>query len=76
MGMTSQGKVEVGITASIEKMNNRKVVIRTANEIADVKANKVYLWLYDHHEEIDFTEELELGFEIIDSQKSPKSNGF
>ncbi len=76
MGMTSQGKVEVGITASIEKMNNRKVVIRTVNEIADVKANKVYLWLYDHHEEIDFTEELELGFEIIDSQKSPTNNGF
>jgi len=76
MGMTSQGKKEVGITASIEKMNNRKVVIRTSNKIENVKSNKVYLWLYDHHKEIDFTEELELGFEIIDSQKSVLNNGF
>lgn len=66
MGMTSVGKKEIGITSSIEKMNNRKVVIQTASEI---KANKIYLWLYDHHQEIDFTEELELGFEVIDSQK-------
>ncbi|MBA6357001.1 MULTISPECIES: hypothetical protein [unclassified Colwellia] len=70
MGMTAQGKKEVGITANIEKMNNQKVVIQTSHEIAGVIANKVYLWLYDHHTEIDFTEELELGFVIIDSQKS------
>ncbi len=76
MGMTLQGKREVGITASIEKMNNRKVVIRTANEIANLKSEKVYLWLYDHHEEIDFTEELELGFVIIDSQRSSVDNKF
>jgi len=76
MGMTSQGKKEVGITASIEKMNNRKVVIRTENELEHVKANKVYLWLYDHHKEIDFAEELELGFEIMDSQKSSANNQF
>ena len=76
MGMTAQGKKEVGMTASIEKINNLKVVIQTANEIADIKANKVYLWLYDHHIEIDFTEELELGFEIIDSQKSTENQGF
>jgi hypothetical protein len=76
MGMTSQGKIEVGITASIEKMNNRKVVIQTSNEIEDVKANKLYLWLYDHHKEIGFTDELELGFEIIDSQKSSVNNKF
>jgi hypothetical protein len=66
LGMTSVGKKEVGITSSIEKMNNRKVVIQTASEI---KANKIYLWLYDHHQEINFSEELELGFEVIDSQK-------
>lgn len=76
MGMTSQGKKEVGIGAIIDKMNNRKVVIQTPNEIKDVKANKVYLWLYDHHEALDFTEELELGFEVIDSQKSSSNNQF
>ncbi|PKI12634.1 hypothetical protein [Colwellia sp. 12G3] len=76
MGMSPQGKREVGITASIEKMNNRKVVIRTSNEIENIKSQKIYLWLYDHHKEIDFTEELELGFEIIDSQKSSLKNGF
>jgi len=76
MGMTSQGKKEVGITASIEKMNNRKVVIRTSNKLEDIKANKVYLWLYDHHEEVDFNKELELGFEIIDSQISTANSGF
>jgi len=76
MGMTSQGKKEVGITASIEKMNNRKVVIKTPNKLADIKANKVYLWLYDHHEEVDFDKELELGFEIIDSQVSPVNHNF
>jgi hypothetical protein len=76
MGMTSQGKKEVGITASIEKMSNQKVVIQTSGELEDVKANKLYLWLYDHHKEIDFTEELELGFVIIDSQKSSVSNKF
>lgn len=76
MGMTSQGKKEVGITASIEKMNNRKVVIKTANKIDDIKANKVYLWLYDHHEEIEFDKELELGFEIIDSQTSAVNTHF
>ena len=70
MGMTSVGKKEVGITSSIEKMNNRKVVIQTASEIT---ANKIYLWLYDHHQDIDFSEELELGFEVIDSQKSSNS---
>ena len=76
MGMTVQGKKEVGITASIEKMNNRKVVIRTSNEIENIKSSKVYLWLYDHHKEIDFTEDLELGFEVIDSQKSSGSSPF
>ena len=76
MGMTSQGKKEVGITATIEKMNNRKVVIRTDNEIEHVKANKLYLWLYDHHKDIDFTEELELGFEVVDSQKSTLHNKY
>ncbi|RHW77777.1 hypothetical protein [Colwellia sp. RSH04] len=76
MGMTSQGKKEVGISASIEKMTNLKVVIRTDNELTGVKANKVYLWLYDHHEEIAFDEELELGFEIIDSQESSLNNSF
>lgn len=76
MGMTCQGKKEVGITASIEKMNNRKVVIQTTYKLEHVKASKVYLWLYDHHEEIDFTEELELGFVIMDSQKSPVNNKF
>ena len=76
MGMTTQGKVDIGVTASIEKMNNRKVVIRTTNEIRDIKSNKVYLWLYDHHEEVDFSEELELGFVIIDSQKSSTNNTF
>ncbi|MFT5756464.1 MAG: hypothetical protein ACI9LM_001181 [Alteromonadaceae bacterium] len=76
MGMTPQGKKGVGISASIEKMNNRKVVIHTSNEIRDVKANKLYLWLYDHHKEIDFAEELELGFVIIDSQKSSVNNKF
>jgi len=76
MGMTSQGKKEVGISASIEKMNNRKVVIRTAIELEHVEASKVYLWLYDHHKEIDFTEELELGFVIMDSQKSSVNNKF
>lgn len=76
MGMTSQGKKEVGITAKIEKMSNRKVVIKSTNEIKNIKSNKVYLWLYDHHKEIDFTEELELGFEVIDSQKSSTKNSF
>jgi len=76
MGMTAQGKKEVGITANIEKMNNRKVVIQTINEIKGIKSNKVYLWLYDHHKEVDFAEELELGFEIIDSQKSSVNNKF
>ncbi len=76
MGMTSQGKKEVGITAHIEKMNNHTVVIQTSGEIADIKANKVYLWLYDHHKEIDFTEELELGFVVIDSQRSSTNNKF
>ncbi len=70
MGMTSHGKKEVGITASIEKMNNRRIAIKTSNAIDNIKANKVYLWLYDHHEEIGFDQELELGFEIIDSKKS------
>ena len=70
MGMTSQGKKEVGITASIERMSNIKVVIKTPNKLEDIKANKMYLWLYDHHEEVDFNKELELGFEIIDSQIS------
>jgi len=70
MGMTSQGKKEVGITASIEKMSNIKVVIKTPTKLEDIKANKVYLWLYDHHEDVDFNKELELGFEIIDSQIS------
>ncbi len=76
MGMTSQGKKEVGITASIEKMNNKKVVIKTATQIDDIKANKLYLWLYDHHKEIEFDKELELGFEIIDSQKSALNSHF
>ncbi|MDP7591289.1 MAG: hypothetical protein QF552_01055 [Litorilituus sp.] len=76
MGMTSQGKKEVGITAIIEKMNTQKVIVQTSNEIDDIKANKVYLWLYDHHKEINFTEELELGFEIIDSQRSTVNNKF
>jgi len=76
MGMTSLGKKEVGLTATIEKMNNRKVVIKTLNEIEDIKANKVYLWLYDHHKEIGFDKELELGFEIIDSQRSLANNNF
>lgn len=76
MGMTAQGKKEIGITANIEKMTNLKVIIQTSVELDDVKANKVYLWLYDHHEAIDFTQELELGFEIIDSQKSTKNNKF
>lgn len=76
MGMTSQGKKEVGITASIERMSNIKVVIKTQTKIEDIKANKVYLWLYDHHEDIDFNKELELGFEIIDSQISSVNNRF
>jgi len=76
MGMTSQGKKEVGISASIEKMTNLKVVIRTENELPGVNANKVYLWLYDHHKEIAFDEELELGFEIIDSQESSLKGSF
>ena len=76
MGMTSQGKKEVGITATIEKMNNRKVVIKTSNKIEDIKSNKVYLWLYDHHKEIEFEKELELGFEIIDSQVSSANYKF
>jgi hypothetical protein len=76
MGMTSEGKIEVGITASIEKMNNRKVVIRTSSAIENITSNKLYLWLYDHHEEIDFAEELELGFVIVDSQKSSENNKF
>ena len=76
MGMTSQGKKEVGITASIEKMNNRKVVIKTASKIDHIKANKLYLWLYDHHKELKFDKELELGFEIIDSQISSINTNF
>lgn len=76
MGMTSQGKKEVGITARIEKMNNRKVVISTEHELEHVKANKVYLWLYDHHQDIEFTEELELGFEILDSQHCVANNKY
>jgi len=76
MGMTSQGKKEVGISANIEKMTNLKVVIRTANQLQGITANKVYLWLYDHHEEINFSEELELGFEIIDSQESSFNSSF
>lgn len=76
MGMTSQGKKEIGITASIDKMNNQKVVIKTPNEIEEIKANKVYLWLYDHDKEIEFDKELELAFEIIDSQKSSVNNNF
>lgn len=76
MGMTSKGKKEIGISASIEKMNNRKVVIQTSREIQDVKNKAVYLWLYDHHKEIDFAEELELGFIILDSQKSSINNKF
>ena len=39
MGMTSQGKKEVGITASIEKINNRKVVIQTEYKLEHVKAS-------------------------------------
>jgi len=74
MGMTSQGKKAVGISAVIDKMNNRKVVIQTSHEISDIKANKLYLWLYDHHKDIDFTEELELGFEIVDSQRASQNN--
>jgi hypothetical protein len=76
MGMTTQGKKEVGITASIEKMNNQKVVIQTSIELTNVSVDKVYLWLFDHHKEIDFTDELELGFLIIDSQRSPINNKF
>ena len=76
MGMTSQGKKNIGITASIEKMNNRKVIIKTLNKIEHIKSNKVYLWLYDHDKAIDFDKELELGFEIIDSQSSSVNNNF
>jgi len=74
--MTSQGKKEVGITASIERMSNIKVVIKTPTKLEDIKSNKVYLWLYDHHEEVDFNKELELGFEIIDSQISSENYRF
>lgn len=76
MGMTSKGKRKTGITASIEKMNNQKVVIQLSDEIKNVKNNTVYLWLYDHHKAIDFEEELELGFEIIDNQYSSLNNKF
>jgi hypothetical protein len=76
MGMTKQGKIEVGITANIEKMNNQKVVIQTTNALQNVTSDKVYLWLYDHHEDIEFTDELELGFLIIDKQKSLVHNKF
>ena len=76
MGMTSQGKKEIGITVNIEKMNNRKVVIQTTNEIEGLKSNKLYLWLYNHHKDLDFEEELELGFEVIDSQKSSSTNKY
>ena len=76
MGMTTQGKKEVGITASIEKMNNQKVVIQTSNALKNVTADTVYLWLFDHHSEIDFTEELELGFIIVDRQKYKLNNTY
>jgi hypothetical protein len=36
----------------------------------------VYLWLFDHHTEIDFTDDLELGFIIIDRQKLKVNNAF
>jgi hypothetical protein len=76
MGMTTQGKKEVGITAVIERMNNQKVVIQTVNELKNITADTLYLWLFDHHAEVDFTEELELGFIIIDRQKSKVNNKF
>lgn len=76
MGMTSQGKKEVGITVNIDKMNNRKVVVQTTAEIEGIKSNKLYLWLYNHHKDLEFSEELELGFEVIDSQYSSIANKY
>lgn len=76
MGMTSKGKEEIGVTANIDKMNNRKVVIQTSQEIEGIQSNKLYLWLYNHHSELDFSEELELGFEVLDNQKSSLTNKF
>jgi hypothetical protein len=76
MGMTTQGKKEVGITATIEKMNNQKVVIQTSIELKNVTTDIVYLWLFDHHIEINFTDELELGFVIIDRQRFKVNKAF
>ncbi len=71
LGMSYKGKNEIGVKTEIIDINKSSAVIAIDLEMIKEDANKVYLWLYDHHKATSYEKEIIMAYNIKEYRKTP-----
>lgn len=66
LGMTFNGKNEVGVEAEVIDMNKDHAVVTMATDVITLEPDRVFLWLYQHHSDIGLSKEIIVAFKVLE----------
>lgn len=69
LGMSKAGREANGIEIKVNHMSRKSIIIETKQPIKDVENKFLYLWLYDHNNDVDFKDDIEINCEIVTEQE-------
>jgi hypothetical protein len=72
LGMTFNGKNEIGVKANIIELNSKNAIITLPTDIIGLNPEIIYLWLYDHISDLDYGEEVIIAFRVKEIKEFPK----
>lgn len=70
LGMSTKGKLEVGIEVTVIDLNESSCVIKTPLDAVFDTSQAIYLWLYQHDSSLKFEQEIVLEYTIIEHKKT------
>jgi hypothetical protein len=66
LGMTFNGKNEIGVTAEIIELNKQNAIITLPTDTIGLNAKIIYLWFYNHILDVAYDEEVIIAFKVKD----------
>lgn len=70
LGMSTKGKLEVGIEVTVLDLNENGCVIKTPLQAIHDTKEVIYLWFYQHDSPLNFEEEIVLEYNIKEHKKA------
>jgi hypothetical protein len=76
LGMSRKGKENNGTLVDIIDINQQYLIIKSDSAVIEAQQEIVYLWLYEHHQAINFEEEIVLEYTLEQAKQNKSSNNF